>query len=570
MLTELSIRNFAIIDDLSITFSDGLSILSGETGAGKSIIINAVNLLLGGRANSEMIRSGAETAELEAMFDIGPEGSVAQLMRAQGIDPAEGLLVRRVISRNDRHRAYVNGKLSTMSLLSNLTENLASISGQHASQLLLQENQHLFLLDQFGGLLPDREAMRSCYHKILPQIQALTDLENQKNRRSEQMELYLFQTKEIREADLKPGEDEDLELEIGRLKNAGRLHDTVEAGIEALYSSQGAVVERLVEIKKNLEKAAAVDPELCPTVESINDTALQIEDLAAGLRIYLASLDTDGSRLELLEERLFYIRKIVRKYGKSIDHTINHLHDIEKKITAMEDLSESIRLAEESLKKAHRELVSKSADLSQKRRKAAVRMSRMVEEELASLKMPGTRFELSFSSSRATGATPVYLSDESMVISETGSDQVAFMIAPNVGEDIKPLSRIASGGELSRVVLAIKAILAADAFLETIVFDEVDAGIGGGAAEKIGQKLAQLARHHQVVCITHLPQIARFGQQHYRIYKKVHNNRTSTVIKKLDADERVREMARMLGGEAITDTTIEHAREMLDTVSRSK
>ena len=279
MLRELFIRNFAIIDDLHICFSDGLTILSGETGAGKSIIINAVNLLLGSRADANFIRTGSDTAELEALFQITPGNAVADILEAHEYDVSEGLVIRRLISRNDRHRTYVNGRMATVKLLNAITRNLASISGQHAHQILLKEDQHLMILDQFGGLMSLREAVYQLYHEILPLIQELNNLKAMRDRQTQQIEILEFERKEIAEAAVTCGEDMELEREQIKIKNGETLYRSVYSGIEELYSAQNAIVERLVEVKKRLEQACEIDPELSPRVRDLDDTTFQIEDI---------------------------------------------------------------------------------------------------------------------------------------------------------------------------------------------------------------------------------------------------------------------------------------------------
>ena len=566
MLQELSISNFAIIDDLRISFSGGLTILSGETGAGKSIIINAVNLLLGSRATSKLIRTGQETAELEALFHIENQPGIVQIMKENGYNPEEGLLIRRIISRKDRHRIYINGRLATIQLLNLITENLASISGQHVHQGLLKEEQQLAVIDQFGGLIPERNSVYRCFHEIVPLIRHLNDLNAKKNRQAEHIQLLEFQKQEIQEAGLIPGEDTALEQEKIRLKNSEVLFQTVRDSIEKLYDSQGAVVEHLSLVKKGLEKASLIDPLLESSAKRIDEIVFDIEDVAEELRIYLKNIEMDESRLEVVEERLDVIHKLNRKYGGSLDAVFLRLESIEKELSHLESLAEDIAGAEKKLSSLHNQLVKLTTTLSKKRKKAAEILAKKVEEELASLKMAQTKFQVLFRTIPVDRSNDPYLIVKKNVAFETGIDQAVFLIAPNVGETLKPMSSIVSGGELSRVVLALKAILAQTEAVETIVFDEVDAGIGGSVAEVVGKKLAALAKHHQIICITHLPQIAKFGDHHFSISKHVSKGRTKTVINRLSIPERIDEIARMLGGEKITQATLEHAREMLNSV----
>ena len=563
MLQELSIRNFAIIEDLRIAFHQGLTILSGETGAGKSIIINAVNLLLGSRASATLIRTGAQSAELEALFDIPQDHQVAALMAESGYDPAEGLLVRRIIARNERHRVYINGRLATMQSLTSLTALLASISGQHAHQGLLKEEEHLYILDRFGDLLALREEYGKHYRRLLPLIQREQELLRQQKRQSEQIELTQFQLEEIQSADVAPGEDQELEKERLRLKNGEFLCQTVQQCVQELYGGDGAVVERLGLLAKALEKAGRIDDQLLSTASRVSELAYAVEDLAAILRDYRKQIDLDPRQLETVEARLDLLNKLKRKYGGTLEAVLQQKEALDSQLEQIENIEQNIAVVRSELKACHEQLCRRASELSARRRQAAQALARQVEQELVSLKMAQTRFTVDLEPLPAVGLSAAYLADNGHGLSENGADRAVFMIAPNVGEAIKPLAAIASGGELSRIVLALKAILAQTDSLETVVFDEVDAGIGGGVAEMVGQKLAALAGHHQVLCITHLPQIAKFGQHHLRIVKNVVKGRTHTTITPLDAEARVEEIARMLGGEKITATTLAHARELL-------
>ena len=565
MLQELSIRNFAIIEDLNIRFEPGLTILSGETGAGKSIIINAVNLLLGSRASAALIRTGAESAELEALFDIPVGSNIAGQMAEAGFDAAEGLLVRRIISNQERHRIYINGRLATMQLLGDLTSRLASISGQHAHQGLLKEEAHLFILDQFGDLIALRNRYGEEHARMLPLIREEQSLRARQARQDEQVELLRFQLQEIETAALLPDEDESLEKERLRLKNGEALYQTVHECIEALYSGDGAVFEILGQTVKALDRMGRIDDQLQIRTSELEEVTYRVEDVAGHLRDYLQRIDLDPGRLEAVEARLDLLNRLKRKYGGSLASVCDHAEEITLQLKEIEALDDTIEQVGSELKKKHLSLSRLAGELSDKRRKVAAQLSQKVERELAELKMAGTRFVVDLQSVKAGDETAPFLSNNGIALTESGSDRAVFMMAPNVGETIKPLASIASGGELSRVVLALKAILAHNDALETVVFDEVDAGIGGGVADMVGRKLAGLADNHQVLCITHLPQIAKYGEHHFRIAKRIDRGRTHTTITPLTPEARIEEMARMLGGEEITATTLAHAREMLSS-----
>jgi DNA repair protein RecN (Recombination protein N) len=565
MLQELTIRNFAIIEDLKISFSGNLTVLSGETGAGKSIILNAVNLLLGTRANATLIRTGTEVAELEALFQIGPKSDVAVVMEQHGYDATDGLLVRRLISRSDNNRIYINGRLSTMQLLNSITENLASISGQHAHQGLLREDQHLLILDQFGGLLSLRKEVFQCFHEILPLIEKLDNLISTKEKQAERIELLEFQKKEIAEASISLGEDAALEKEHIILKNSEVLYQAVNGSIEEIYSAQGSIVERLVEVKKNLEKAGSIDPQLTLKAEGVAGVTFGLEDLVENLRTYLKTIQIDEKRLEIVEDRIDTLQRLKRKYGRTIEAVLKHLASISQELSGIENISGTIADTEKELLTLNKKFVQLAETLSIKRKETAKVFAKKVVAELDSLEMAGTRFQISLKNTPADEKAHRYLTLNGSLLTETGLDRATFLIAPNIGEALKPLASIASGGELSRVVLAMKAILAETDSVGTIVFDEVDAGIGGGVAEVVGKKLSSLAEHHQVICITHLPQIAKFGNQHFCISKSVSNGRTITSIHPLNEKDRLKEIARMLGGVEVTQATLDHAREMLET-----
>ncbi len=564
MLSELSIKNFAIIDDLQIRFSLGLTILSGETGAGKSIIINAVNLLLGSRANPQLIRTGTESAELEAFFQLSSDNALSKTLKEIGYETEDGLLIRRIISRTERSRIYVNGRMATAAILTKITENLASISGQHAYQGLLKEDNHLLILDQLGGLLPLRTEIHNTYHEMQPFLQQLEELKRLKDRQSEQIEFYRFQKREIEEAAIIKDEDQALDRERTRLKNSAALYQTVYDSIETLYSKDGAVIETMMTIGKNFEKAAEFDPALSKIHEDLSGATFYLEDIIEKLRAYLTSLQTDELRLEDVEARIDALQRLKRKYGGTLDAVFNYLNNITEELSRIENIPEKIETVERTLTKLHKKLSQAAIRLSKKRKQTAEALGKKVESELATLRMDKTKFHITFDTIPEDRRTSPYLTVQDHVITETGMDRIAFLIAPNVGESLKPLTHIVSGGELSRVVLALKAILAETESVETIVFDEVDAGIGGGVAEVVGKKLATLSQYHQVICITHLPQIAKFGAQHFQISKHVSDGRTRTNIRPLDSEERVAEIARMLGGERITEATLSHARELLE------
>jgi len=563
MLRELSIKNFAIIDDLSINFEKGLSVLTGETGAGKSIIINAVNLILGSRASPELIRTSEETAELEALFEVPPESPAARVAEAQGFDLSEGLLVRRVIQKNGRHKIYINGRLATVQMLSTINEHLASISGQHAHQGLLKPEQHLLVLDQFGGLTKLCGRVSECREQMLPLIRKRGILKRQLTEQSERRELFEFQCREIDQAQIVPKEDKALEQERQRLKHARQLYETMGSCVNRLYGAEGAVVEHVTEVAREIQALSSIDSSLSPVANRVQEISFQLEDVTNDLRDYLHNVVFDSDRLEAVELRLDLLQRLKRKYGGGLESVLAHGKKAEEELKRISSLPEQIAEVEEKLDQLHKKLCKLCRELSDKRKKASGRLAKRVQQEVESLGMPKTRFEVRFKPSPVDESSGPYLLLDNSGIESTGIDRVEFLIAPNVGEDLRPLAQIASGGELSRIILALKAILATQESVETLIFDEVDAGIGGGVAEVVGRKLHSLDSFHQVICITHLPQIAQFAKHHFKISKRTYKGRTQATIRPLHGEERVKEMARMLGGVKITKKALDHAREMM-------
>jgi DNA repair protein RecN (Recombination protein N) len=567
MLKQLSIRNFAIIDDLNISFSPGLTVLSGETGAGKSIILQAVGLLLGARANSQMIRTGAKTAELEAFFELPANCPAEWAMKSKGYDPSEGLLIRRIISKTNKHQIFINDHRATAASLNAITPSLASISGQHAYQSLLKEEHHLQLLDQFGELVPLQQKLKKQFENLLPMVDHLNELKALADRQAEQSDYLRFQENEILSARISPGEDVRLEKEKEILKNAHHLHQTL-AGCEAtLYADQGAVMERLTMAAKALTGAGKIDPALGQPAQQLSELAIQVEEVVQGLRGYMSGMDADPGRLDTIEDRLDLLQRLKRKHGGTLEAVCKRLRQIQSELMQITTIADQIASVEEQIDQQHAAIAQSAESLSHKRRSAAQKMGTKVAQELAHMHMAGTRFEVVLGQTAAEPTTNPFLRVKDARLSETGIDQARFYIAPNVGETVKPLKMIASGGELSRIILALKVILAQNDAVESIVFDEVDTGIGGGTAEAVGQKLAALASHHQVICITHLPQIAVYADHHYRIVKRVAAGRAKTTILETSGDDRIKEIARMLGGREITDAAMVNALEMLTNAS---
>ncbi|MDD5167180.1 MAG: DNA repair protein RecN [Syntrophales bacterium] len=561
MLKELSIRNFAIIDELRVAFAEGLNILTGETGAGKSIIIGAVNLLLGDRASGDMIRTSQDSANVEALFDIQGKEDVASMLRGWGIDDGDDLVVKRIISRSGKNRVYINGHAATLGMLSALGESLMNICGQHEHQLMLREENHLDILDEFAGLKPLRQEYASIYKEVELLRERLGSLESLNKRKGDRQEFLRFQIDEIKTTDPKIGEDDALIQERKILVNAQKLSDLASMAHDQLYSGEGALLEKLKVTMDAIRDIHRIDARLPISEEDFASHYYQIEEAAFLLRDYVKGLSFDPSRIEVIDDRLESFAKIKRKHGGTIDAVLMKKEEMEIELRQMLSIEEEIEELSKSLNSTAKMMEDKAIRLSAARRDAALELQKAIEVEIHTLRMAGARFELLFRDNPVEGNGERF--------GPSGMDSMAFYLSTNQGEDIKPLSRVASGGELSRVVLAMKKVLAGTGFSGTIVFDEVDSGIGGATAEIVGEKIREVSRRHQVLCITHLPQIACFGIRHYSVKKRIHGEKTVTSVDILSEEERLEEMARMLGGVEVTETTRIHAREMLAVARRN-
>ncbi|PIE61819.1 MAG: DNA repair protein RecN [Desulfobacterales bacterium] len=568
MLSALAIKNFAIIEDLRIEFGPGLSILTGETGAGKSIIIEAVNLLLGSRASADLVRTGHDSAELEACFDIGPDSHSAKVMAEQGLDIEDGLIIRRIISSTGKSRVYINSRQSTLDLLKQVTLNLASISSQHAHQGLLKEENHLDILDEFAGTGALRKDVGNLYRKIIPLKKEIQSLKTRKATAEKEQELLRFQVEEIETANIRPGEDEALAQKREHLQNAGRIFETVNGAIHEIYDREGALLERIMSLSDQFQQYSDADPVLGKMGQRLDSISFELQDLISEFRNYSDTIDLDPESLERVDQRLDLISRLKRKYGGSLDALFQEYQTMAHALKDSLGLDNQIKALEKELKENQTWIRQKAKALSMRRQKEAVALAHLAQVELQALEMGNARFEVSFDTFVPACDQSDVTTPENEKITVTGMDRVRFLLSPNPGETAKPLAKIASGGELSRIVLALKAVLSQGQAMETLVFDEVDTGIGGATSDKVGRKLRDLGNIHQVICITHLAQIARYGAHQYKIFKEVAAGRTATAIVPLANEaERVEEIARMIGGADITDATLAHARELLHTAS---
>ncbi len=556
MLTELNIRNFAIIDELKVTFDGGLNVISGETGAGKSIIIGAVGLLLGDRANADMIRSFEDAAVVEALFDIRGQDRLRKKISEIGFGDGEELIVRRVVSRSGKNRVYINGALASLASLAAIGESLINICGQHEHQMILNPESHTDILDEFGGLMSLRSAYRESYDRYLSLNAKLGGLQELRRKKEEREELLRFQIGEISQADARAGEDAALTEEKKVLANVQKLIDFAQAAYETLYGKGDSVLGEFRNAASAVKEIRKIDPSLKLSEEEMEELYYRIEEAAVTLRDYGSRLSFDPARMEALEERLELLARLKRKYGGTLDAVIAKQAEAETELRAIASVEEEIEQIAVALADEKARMIEAARLLSGKRHEVAATLRETIENEIRTLRMENARFEVVFQ--EPPGGDRAF--------TEKGTDDLEFYLSANVGEELKPLRGIASGGELSRIMLALKKVLARTGSVGTIVFDEVDSGIGGATAEIVGQKLREVSRHHQVLCITHLPQIACCGDRHYRVVKRIAGERTNTSVAVLSDQERLEEIARMLGGVELTETAREHAREMLASV----
>ncbi len=557
MLCELKVENLALIESLQLNFdshdnASGLVVMTGETGAGKSIILRAIHLLTGARTSADWIRAGAENCTVEALFEIRPEHTaLLEILKGADLGDDTTVIVKRVLQNNGRSRIYVNGSLATAKMVSDLADNLLNIASQHDHQQLLQPALHLDFLDSLGELWEDRKAFSRVYTFWQLKKEELEDLRGQEKDKEKRKELLRFQVREIRDAALEVSEDELLNAEKKRLKNVDQLITLSRGSYEFLSMS---LIEGLVESRKNMEQAATLDPAAEKLAEDLAGYSYQFEDLVVELRRYCDSLENDPVRLEQVVARIDCIRQLQRKYGDTIASVLEFADNAERELEALENLEIRMDGLEKEVAELSEKMVAMARSLTEKRRQAARNLEEAMGRELASLAFNQAVFSVHWQD----------IEHDVSHIRPHGSDRVEFFFSANPGEPARPLVKVASGGELSRLMLALKCLLARRDMVETVIFDEVDAGIGGEAAEAVARKIQELAGHHQVFCITHLPQIAARGTDHFLVMKSVKDGRTQSSFTLLSEEERVGELARMLAGDSVSTKTHAWARELLE------
>ncbi len=553
MLGSLRIKNLATIEDLEVCFHEGFSILSGETGAGKSIIIDGLRLVLGDKASSDLIRTGKTEASVEAVFRMPPvKGGPDELSSNE-----EGeILIQRQVFQGGTGKAYINGVLVPARKLREIGPFLVDVYGQNDHIFLLQIENHLLYLDDFLRLDGLREEVAGLAQDLRRLTRQKVELEAKKREREQRLDFLAFQVKEIEAARLQVGEWEELLAERNILKNAEKIAILVESGLDCVHGEEGSVLAGLAKLQEVVGELAGFDPEISAFEEPLGQASIAVRELADSLTKFKDRETFGPDRLEQLEQRLSTIEKLRRKYGETIEAILDHLDKVKRESAELEDSEERLAGLEAEISRIFREYRARAEKLSRQRRAGCPKLEAQVEKEIAILGMKKSRFQVKTVSTSLESLEPEQTRD-------LGLDEVEFLLSPNPGEELRPLRKIASGGELSRIMLALKTIGKEKGGAKTLIFDEIDSGIGGKTAESIAAKLRDLSQRHQVICITHLPQIASFAPHHFRIEKTVARDRTFTTVKELEFEERVAEISRLLSGSRMTPASLQNAREML-------
>ena len=550
MLLGITLKNFAIVDDMAINFGSGLNVVTGETGAGKSIIVNAINFILGDRASSELIKSGEEEAQVEALFDISKDNEVMRRLGSLGIQTGGGeVLIRRVFSIGGKGRVYINGNLATIGMLGELTSGFIDVFSQHEHQSLLKEGNQLRVLDEFGGLT---EACSSFSNLFQDYVMANKELEEIRTRHDDQVkkeDFLRFQCGEIDSANLGMEEDEQLEREKLKLSNAEQLFSVSKEAYDIIYEREGSIIDELKRIRSNIDNAAKLDESLLGLSEVLERGMSEIEDSAFRLRDYFSKINYSQERLNQIEDRLLEIKRLKRKYGSTIQEIIEKRKEMGEELSNLTDLEKKEKRIESDVDRLKNKVDCGVSELSKARLNAAARLSGEVERRLDEVGIKGGRLVIDF---------------DRKEISSDGYDKITFLFSANPDEKPKPLSKVASGGELSRIMLVLKEVISTAEGGSILIFDEADSGIGGAIAETVGRKIKSLSKKHQVICITHLAQVAKFADTHFKVTKEFQYDSTKVDIKELGEEEIIKEIARMLGGIKITEKTLAAAREMFE------
>ncbi len=566
MLIELLIRNLAIIDEVQVPFQSGFNVLTGETGAGKSIIIHALNFLVGGKGDIDLIRTGEDFMVVEAVFDLShcPQGKA--VLEELGFEPEDdALILSRELSRSGRSRCRINGRAATVAMLKQIGKALVDIHGQHEHQSLLEPSNHLRFLDAFGGdeVLNLKERYANLYRQLMQIEREIAELQQSERDRMQRLDLLRYQADEIDKANLREGEEEELLQERQLLANAERIVERVNYAVQRLMEDGGAL-DKLGDAIQTLKDIIHLDPALGEWQNALSQAFDTIQEVGFELERYASRVEFNPERLDEVESRLDLIRRLKRKYGDTISAILQYREQIERELQKLETSEERLEALQKERERLRNELAEAAFALSQARQEIARQLEKTVQNHLKALMMEKARFKIAVD--RIPDPNGLKLPDGIFAFGRDGVDQVEFLIATNPGEPLKPLAKIASGGEISRTMLALKASLQRTHEIPVLVFDEIDVGIGGRTAEAVGEKLREVSRYAQVLCVTHLPQIAALADWHLQVEKVTEGRRTRVIVTPLQFEERVKELARMLSGKQITQASLQHAQELLSRI----
>jgi len=568
MLESLRIKNYALVDQLEVDFQPGLNIISGATGAGKSIIVGAVNLILGERASSEAGRTGFDRASIEAVFRLQDDPALKDLLAKLGMVLQDDVfIIRREISSRGQNKCFLNDRLITLATLKSIGDRLADLHGQHEHQSLLNVERHIEYLDDYASLGEIKAQVSQTFHLLKKKRRDLEELRSGKSRDEERRKLYQFQIQEIEKSNLSRDEEGKLGEQRKVMENAEALFEATSNLYHQLYEAEGSILDKLTSMSRELKKSHQIDSRLKEPAQTLESCVIGLQDAARFLEDYRTHLEFDPEKLEMIRERLNLLNTLKRKYDKSIEEILAYKDQMQGELERIESKDEIISDREKEIVGLSETLTEECCLLSRKRKTKASQLSTKIQKALSDLGMPKTQFEIKINR-RADENGLLEIDGKRYFVDERGMDQVEFFVSPNPGEDLKPLAKIASGGEISRIMLALKSILAKVDRLETVIFDEIDLGIGGEVAAAVGRSLKDLGSSHQVIVITHLQQIASQADHHFSVFKESAKGRTVTKIRILDRDERVKEIARMISGEKVSPVTLRQAKEMLKPVDR--
>lgn len=562
MIKTLYIKDFALIDELEVPFESGLNILTGQTGAGKSIIIGALNMILGERADTEVIRQGKDKAIAEAIIEVEDGESFSGLLEENAVEFRKEMILRREI-RDSGSRAFINDTPVTISVLKQVGDYLVDLHGQHDHQLLLKEENHRSVVDAFGEVQPYLETYREAYSEMKELNRELRDLRRRESELEEKLELYRFQVKELEEAELEAHEEEELEAEMNLLDNAEELDQKAGAVVELGSGGEPNVVDLLSQMKLLLEDIARIEPEFESYLEEITTARISIQEMVNFTERYRSGIEFNQQRLDELRQRQSELNRLQKKYNRTVPNLIEYLNEIKNELSLAENFDLEIQKLEQELQEKSNEVAELALDLHNKRIQVGKRLSKSIVNELENLGIPNARFEVRVDW-RRTENSRVIVEGIPVECTEDGCDEISLYISTNKGEEPKPLAKIASGGEISRVMLALKSILAKEQSLPVMIFDEIDTGISGEISEKVGRKMRRLSEQCQIIAITHQPQIASQAHKHYRVQKVEEEDRTVTRIIPLSNDEHITEVASLMSGEDITEAALKSAQELID------